>query len=526
MSITNKVSWILIYDNVDKEYQSQLPLDAYDVRSYFPQADHGSILITTRLLNLGQLGTQLIVGRLDEQQAAAILMSDDGKGFEGRLSLFCFKGSYRKGDRSYINIDSGERKNLLKILDGLPLALIQARTFIRQSAISISEYLKLYEEQWLELMESSQMIPQDYQNTSLLTTWTLSYDAIVRKDRCAAKLLQLWACLHNEELWFELLQPASVKLASAAVDAPAWFHMVAGNKFAFSTSIMLLLDYSIINLNEDASGYSMHPVVQQWAWQMQEASSRAELAALATLVVGSAVPHHSQKDFWVMQRRLLPHADRCARMMSECATKGYALRSDFDANKNTESWSTLTSEAFNNLGNLYLDQRKFGQAEDMYVRALAGNEKTLGLDHPSTLQLLNDLGQIYMVQGKYGKAEDMYVRALAGNEKTLGRNHPSTLKTVNDLGHLYMNQGKYDQAEYMYARALVGNEETLGPDDLSTLKIVTDMGTLLKDQGRLEEAKSMYERALRGFEMTLGKEHPSTLKTVNSLENLHNAKET
>ena len=58
----------------------------------------------------------------------------------------------------------------------------------------------------------------------------------------------------------------------------------------------------------------------------------------------------------------------------------------------------------------------------MYVQALAGREKALGLDHTSTLSTINNLGILYRDQGKLAEAEQMYVQALAGYEKALGAN--------------------------------------------------------------------------------------------------------
>jgi hypothetical protein len=69
-------NWLLIFDNVDLEYSSQGgDLDAYDVRRYFSGADHGSVLITTRLARLEQLGESQQLGRVDESQAQDILRS-------------------------------------------------------------------------------------------------------------------------------------------------------------------------------------------------------------------------------------------------------------------------------------------------------------------------------------------------------------------------------------------------------------------------------------------------------------------
>ena len=50
----------------------------------------------------------------------------------------------------------------------------------------------------------------------------------------------------------------------------------------------------------------------------------------------------------------------------------------------------------------------------MYVRALVGCEKALGSEHTSTLETVNNLGNLYADQGKLREAEDMYARALVG----------------------------------------------------------------------------------------------------------------
>ena len=103
-------------------------------------------------------------------------------------------------------------------------------------------------------------------------------------------------------------------------------------------------------------------------------------------------------------------------------------------------------------------------AEDMYVRALAGYEKPLGPEHTSTLDTVNNLGNLYSIQGKWGEAKDLYVRALAGYEKALGSDSTSALNTLYNLGSLYRVQGKMREADTMYARALAGYEKALGPE--------------------------------------------------------------
>ena len=73
---TDNNDWLVVFDNVDRDYspRTEDPL-AYDVRQYFSGADHGSVLITTRLARLEQLGSSRQVSRVDGVQAEAILKS-------------------------------------------------------------------------------------------------------------------------------------------------------------------------------------------------------------------------------------------------------------------------------------------------------------------------------------------------------------------------------------------------------------------------------------------------------------------
>jgi hypothetical protein len=75
---SDNTNWLIVFDNVDREYQPSNPSsdpDAYDIREFFSGADHGSILITSRLPKLGQLGESKQVQKVDSVQAQALLKS-------------------------------------------------------------------------------------------------------------------------------------------------------------------------------------------------------------------------------------------------------------------------------------------------------------------------------------------------------------------------------------------------------------------------------------------------------------------
>lgn len=71
--------WLVIFDNVDQDYEASQGAetsDTYDLTSYFPRADHGSILVTTRLPSLGDMGKSTEVTRLSQEQAITILSNN------------------------------------------------------------------------------------------------------------------------------------------------------------------------------------------------------------------------------------------------------------------------------------------------------------------------------------------------------------------------------------------------------------------------------------------------------------------
>lgn len=80
LSIRGNTKWMLVFDNVDNP---KLPgvsdPQAYDIRLYFPEADQGSILITTRSSRL-KIGEVVSVKKLlDIQESVMILASTSGR---------------------------------------------------------------------------------------------------------------------------------------------------------------------------------------------------------------------------------------------------------------------------------------------------------------------------------------------------------------------------------------------------------------------------------------------------------------
>jgi tetratricopeptide (TPR) repeat protein len=72
-----------------------------------------------------------------------------------------------------------------------------------------------------------------------------------------------------------------------------------------------------------------------------------------------------------------------------------------------------------------------------------------------------------VAQGRYAEAEPLYQRSLAIDEKALGPDHPSVATSLNNLAELHKAQGRYVDAEPLYKRSLAIKEKAPGPDPSS-----------------------------------------------------------
>jgi tetratricopeptide (TPR) repeat protein len=82
---------------------------------------------------------------------------------------------------------------------------------------------------------------------------------------------------------------------------------------------------------------------------------------------------------------------------------------------------------------------------------------------------VSNLALVLQHQGEYEQAEEMNRRALAGREKALGVDHPSTLSSVYCLAHLHSAIHDYHKALDLYDHAVIGYNNVLGPEHPSTI---------------------------------------------------------
>lgn len=108
---------------------------------------------------------------------------------------------------------------------------------------------------------------------------------------------------------------------------------------------------------------------------------------------------------------------------------------------------------------------------------------------------LNNLAELYRGQAKYSEAEPLYNRALAIQEKSLGPSDPHLATILNNLALLHIAQGNYAAAEPLCKRMLAILENALGPDDLKVADFVEKYAALLHQMQREQDAQELESRA-------------------------------
>ncbi|CAN0192932.1 unnamed protein product, partial [Ectocarpus sp. 12 AP-2014] len=85
-------------------------------------------------------------------------------------------------------------------------------------------------------------------------------------------------------------------------------------------------------------------------------------------------------------------------------------------------------------------QGKYEEAEPLYKRSLAIDEKVYGPDHPEVATDLNNWAALLEAQVRLSEAGPLFKRTQEIFEKSLGRDHPNVATILNNRAGLLQAQ--------------------------------------------------------------------------------------
>ncbi|KAJ7143885.1 P-loop containing nucleoside triphosphate hydrolase protein, partial [Mycena epipterygia] len=464
-------NWLLFFDNADDP--------KINLNDYFPQCDHGNILITSRNPALCvYAGSHSAVSGMEEIDAVDLLLRSAGEE----------------------NTDYNRTTAAQIVLCFLPLAIIQAGAFISKSG-DIDSYLALYEQNRVRLLSQRPAQSHDNYAWTVYTTWQISFDQL---SQSAATFLQLCSLLHHQGISEKIFKNAATYKFGPSSPSKEELHIPleylsqflgpdgVWDSFCFMEMTNEIRAYSLINFHPQKKLFSIHPLVH--GWTQSTLSDKESYHHFVVAVVGMSLARLAERDLELASSWMQPHID--------------SLIQD---NIN------VIPDFRHEYGKIYLWGEKLKQAEELQAGAFQKRRHLLGEDHLDTLEAMFWLAQIYRSLGKFKEAEQLEVVVLKQRRNILGDNHPATLDVMENLAVTYNKLGKLKKAEELEVVVLEKRRDLLGDSHPDTLISMGNLAATYQNLGKLKEAEGLEVVALEKRRNVLGENHPDTLGAMGNL---------
>ena len=543
------VEWQMIVDGADDR---EVFFGPKGLINYLPRSTSGCIIFTTRDL-------QLALDYVDNEENVFSL-----HGFSPDDGIALLKS--RLGPLKH---DLKGMLELVELVEGLPLALSQAASFIATTCNSVHEYNRLYREDEttrIGLLGYGRSNKDGSMMNPVSKTWQISFRRIKRDDDFAAHLLCFAACLHHSHIPICLLPENENRLKVAVALSMLRAHCLIARDSTEKTfsmhSLVHLATRHWLKTENQFDEYAQHafnsiykhfPVKFQHQDQLISGErysthvqtvlnnftcsgherSYADLAfrfSTFSRINGDyngALPYAQMAvdltERWCGQQQ--PHTLTMQnslaivlwylRRLQEAevlAGEVLKLRQEVLGHEDLDTLATM-----NTLGLILNDKGDWVTAENYHRQAFEIRKRVLGRNHDETLSSLNNLGVSLKRQKKYEEAEEAFQEVFSQREKTLGKNSIGTLMVMSNLGSVLQLQGKFDDALIYHGEVLHARISIHGPKHPNTLKSKQNVAIVMRRQDQLEEAESMTREALSGYEEVLGKDHPTTLWAKSNL---------
>ena len=518
--------WLMVLDNVDDEttfasvdrtkHSQSLdePYEDHRLYEWLPQVSHGSILVTSR----------------NRAAARAIVNEDDCivpvDCFPDSDALFLLRKKLPR-DKS----PEEDAKELVRLLEYLPLAITQAAAYISNGAgrMTISRYLGYFRSDQIRYLElaandirrEANGLDKDFSN-SVLKTWYITFKYLKKHHMDAAECLCLMSLIFGQGIPLE--------------------YLLCGEKpdqHEIEESVAPLISFQLIS-EEVGGAYSIHRLVQlsvqSWLSSNGDFSHQAE-TVVRVLYHRFPVATHEN---WNTCEALAPHVDiasayelstlesleNLSLLMNDLAlyfvSKGYwaiALERALKAQKiSLDTFQEgLHMTRYMAEGTMIQIYENFGKREEAEVlaRSLESRAKeNYEISDPRTMQAISLLGEALLSCGKYLEADRVIREALQLREENLGKDHEKTLASLSYLAIALMTQNNYKTASQIMETLVERSKKDKGSAHIDTLLHMNNYGLLLTSLGRLREAEHLLYDTLGKRRDVLGEKHPATILTM------------
>lgn len=508
LSHGNAGPWLLIFDNaddIDLWVESESSADE-NLKSYLPRSDEGVVIFTTRSKRVAHhlASTEITeIPEMDEQKANAVL----------RNCLI---------NKALLD-DTQSTKDLLQRLTYLPLAIVQAASFINENNVDLASYVRLLDGQEQGAID---LLSEDFEDEGryktlrnpVATTWLASFTHVEKQSPLAAEYLSLVACMNARDVPMMLL-PASSSLE-------------------LERAVGLLSSYAFVRVRHKEKFLDMHRLVRlamrnklksaqrlrEWQGKLADLLIRHMPGLLGSDNEASRALRRAAGSHAIQLLENTTGSQMCltwselAYQVSHClAIDGRGREAErycrfaIDIAERHQADEALLVRNRHALAMTYDANGRYEEAIELFEQCLGCHRRLYGEDHPLTVRVISDLSNINFRLGRLQEAEELCRQSLKYYLRTWGPSHETTLSGMNNLAQTLIRQGQLRNAQELCQQLTVILEKRYGPENELTLHAFAGLTAVYYEQWRLKEAADLGMRVVKGYQKLRGFEHPETV---------------
>jgi tetratricopeptide (TPR) repeat protein len=181
------------------------------------------------------------------------------------------------------------------------------------------------------------------------------------------------------------------------------------------------------------------------------------------------------------------------------------------------------ARALAHLGDLYLSEDRFADAEDVFDEAISlykESERETGSPDAGTVAALRSLGTAFALEGEVKKALAILNDASRQAKRHFSSDVRLSAIVLNSLGMAYVQDGNFKKAEALFQQVLAV-QSAAGSTEFLTANVLNNLAQVHREQRKYQEAETEYKRCIEISEQLLGPSHPEIAITRGSLGMLY-----
>lgn len=482
--------WLFIVDNAD-----DLDLLFNELEQYFPASENGVTLLTTRYRKVAVAFASADIVELREMTLA------EGEVFLTKIvskELLCGPESTTQ---------------LLEELLFLPLAIVQAASYMSNLEVKVSKYLEIMHH---TEKDRADLASRDFHDrtryrsmpNAIVNTWTITFKQIKKYEPTAAEMLE----------FLSYIEPKAI---------PQSMLPTLKSKENTEHAIGVLCSYRFLTRIDDDNAFDIHDLVQlstrRW---VEEARHAQQVIRKVIQRVDECYP--SEENYSLEKcRAYLPHALKIIRRdesrgISErysllikvgyfVATEGRekeALGFFEDASMWHESQhgEEHPDRQFSEhaLANAYRSSGQAKNAVQILERVVAARKRTAAEEDRSLLAYQYALAMAHQSSGQNIKSVvQMFEHVVTVHERTLDEENPDRLASQHALAKAYRSDGQIEQAMQILEHVVTLRERTLSEEDHDLLSSQHSLAKTYKADGQIKPAIEILEHVVEIRKRTL-----------------------